>query len=155
LYPPCFSWDGVGADAGAEAGGSVALRESMPLKRSFEKSEGRFVGGGAVERGEPSGTLVGGRGSGDDGAGVGVAGRGGETALATRLSATSVSRTAVGVPGAFSTENFSCRYRASVSSLCWGIERQTGWAEYESERTALLHQELGARSWCTPQKVCG
>ena len=98
-------------------GGSVEFRDNMFLKRSFENSDGRFVGGpGAVGRGEPSGTSVGGSGSGD--AGVGAVGLGGETAKATRLSATSVSRTAVGVPGAFSTENFSCRYRASVSNLC-------------------------------------
>ena len=131
LYPPCFSCvgtsGGAGAGAGLEAGGSVELRESMPLRRSFEKSDGRFVGGaGAVKRDEPSGTLVGGSGRGDDGAGVGVEGRGDEAAVATRLSATSVSRTAVGVPGAFSTENFSCRYRASVSNLCRAIERQIG-----------------------------
>jgi hypothetical protein len=132
LYPPCFSCvgtggGGAGAEAGLEAGGSVELRESMPLRRSFEKSDGRFVGGaGAVERDEPSETLVGGSGSGDDGAGVGVEGRGDEATVATRLSATSVSRTAVGVPGAFSTENFSCRYRASVSNLCRAIERQIG-----------------------------
>ena len=55
--------------------------------------------------------LLGGRDNGDDGvgAGVGVVGRGEVGAVVTRLSATSVSRTAVGVPGAFSTENFSCR----------------------------------------------
>lgn len=83
----------------------------MPLRRSFENKEGRFVGACAAERGEPSGMLLGGRDSGDDGvgAGVGVVGRGEVGALVTRLSATSVSRTAVGVPGAFSTENFSCR----------------------------------------------
>jgi hypothetical protein len=126
LYPPCFSCAGTGGGgdgAGAEAGGSVELRESMPLRRSFEKSDGRFVGGaGALERGEPSGMLVGGSDSGDDAADVG----GDEAAVAARLSATSVSRTAVGVPGAFSTENFSCRYRASVSSLCGPIEHQIG-----------------------------
>ena len=108
--------------AGIEIGGGggcgcgcVVPRESMPLRRSFEKSEGRFVGGCTAERGEPSGMLVGGRESGDVGVdvgagiGVGVVGRGDKGALATRLSATSVSRTAVGVPGAFSTENFSCK----------------------------------------------
>jgi hypothetical protein len=83
----------------------------MPLRRSFEKSEGRFVGGCTAERGEPSGMFVGGRDSGDDGVvvGVGVVGRGDTGAVTALLSATSVSRTAVGVPGAFSTENFSCR----------------------------------------------
>ena len=83
----------------------------MPLRRSFEKSEVRFVGVCTAERGEPNEMLLGGRDSGDDGvgAGVGVVGRGDVGKLATRLSATSVSRTAVGVPGAFSTENFSCR----------------------------------------------
>jgi hypothetical protein len=84
----------------------------MPLRRSFEKSEARFVGGCTGERGD-SGMLVGGRESGDDGVivgvGVGVVGRGDTGAVAARLSATRVSRTAVGVPGAFSTENFSCR----------------------------------------------
>jgi len=106
--------------AGIEIGGGggcgcgcVVLRESMPLRRSFEKSEVRFVGGCTAERGEPSDMLVGGRESGDDGvvvgAGVGVVGRGDKGAVATRLSATSVSRTAVGVPGAFSTENLSCK----------------------------------------------
>lgn len=140
---------------GLDTGGSVELRESMPLRRSFEKSDGRFVSGaGAVERGEPSGTLVGGSGSGDDGAGVGVEGRGEEAAVAIRLSATSVSRTAVGVPGAFSIENFSCRYRASVSNLRRAIERQIG-LMYKDERTALLHQGLEAQSWYTPPKACG
>ena len=86
----------------------------MPFKRSFEKREVRFVGGCTAARGgEPSGMLVGGSESGDDGVvvgvGVGVVGRGDPGAVATRLSATSVSRTAVGVPGALSTENFSCR----------------------------------------------
>ena len=88
-------------------GGRVALRESMPLSRSFEKSEGRFVSIGAVVRGEPSGTLVGGSGSDDDGAFVGVTGRGDEGVAPNRLSATSVSSTAVGMPGVFSAENFS------------------------------------------------
>lgn len=105
--------------AGIEIGGGggcgcgcVAPRERMPFRRSFEKREVRFVGGCAAARGgEPSGMLVGGRESGDDGVivGVGVVGRGDPGAVATRLSATSVSRTAVGVPGALSTENFSCR----------------------------------------------
>ena len=83
----------------------------MPLSRSFEKSDVRFVGVCMAGRGEPSRMLVGGIDSGDDGVvvGVGVVGRGDAGAVATRLSATSVSRTAVGVPGAFSTENFSCR----------------------------------------------
>lgn len=90
--------------------GCVVPRESMPLRRSFEKSEGRFVGGCTAGRGD-SGMLVGGRERGDDDVvvGVGVVGRGDTGAVATRLSATSVSRTAVGVPGAFSTENFSCK----------------------------------------------
>jgi hypothetical protein len=118
LYPPCFSCVsiGVGEDvvAGIEIGGGggcgcVVPRESMPLRRSFENNEVRFVGVCTAERGEPSGMLLGGRDKGDDGVGVGVVGRGDASALATRLSATSVSRTAVGVPGAFSTENFSCR----------------------------------------------
>jgi hypothetical protein len=44
LNPPCFSWGaGAGTGMGAGAGGAVLLRESMPLMRSFEKSEGRFV----------------------------------------------------------------------------------------------------------------
>jgi hypothetical protein len=117
LNPACFSCGGTCVGAGAGVGGSVELRDNMLLRRSFENSDGRFVGGaGAVGRGEPSRTSVGGSGSGD--AGMGAVGLGDETAKATRLSATSVSRTAVGVPGAFSTENFSCRYRASVSSLC-------------------------------------
>jgi len=65
----------LGAGAGTEAGGSVELRESMPLRQSFEKGDSRFVGGaGAVERGEPSGTLVKGSSSGDNGAGVGIEG---------------------------------------------------------------------------------
>lgn len=115
--------------AGIEIGGGggcgcgcVVPRESMPLRRSFEKSEVRFVGGCTAERGEPSGMLVGGRESGDDGVvvGVGVVGRGVTGAVATRLSATSVSSTAVGVPGAFSTENLSCRWCASVSNLWLG-----------------------------------
>jgi len=62
LNPPCFSCAGTGGGAGAVAGGCVLLRESMPLKRSFEKSEARFAGAGAPERGEPSGILVGGKG---------------------------------------------------------------------------------------------
>ena len=121
LNPPCFSWVsiGVGIVAAIETGGvggsadcgcgCVVPRESMPLRRSFEKNVVRFVGACTAERGEPSGMLLGGRDSGDDGvfAGVGVVGRGDMGAEATRLSATSVSRTAVGVPGAFSTENFS------------------------------------------------
>ena len=119
LYPACFSCAGAGAEVGVAVGGRVALRESMPLRRSFEKSEGRFVSVGAATRGEPSGTLVGGSGSGDDGAFVGVTGRGDEGVEPTRLSATSVSSTAVGMPGVFSAENFSCRYRASVRSLDW------------------------------------
>ncbi len=55
--------------------------------------------------------LVGGIDSGDNGVivGIGVVGRGDASAVATRLSATSVSRTAVGMLGSFSTENFSCR----------------------------------------------
>lgn len=83
----------------------------MPLRRSFENREARFTGACTAERGEPNGMLLGGRDNGDDGvgAGVGVVGRGEVGAVVTRLSATSVSRTAVGVPGAFSTENFSCR----------------------------------------------
>ena len=81
----------------------------MPFRRSFEKREVRFVGGCTAECGEPSEMLVGGRESGDDGVVVGVGGRGDTGAVAARLSATSVSKTAVGVPGAFSTENFSCR----------------------------------------------
>ena len=77
--------------------------------------------GGRV--GPPSGTLLGGKGSGDGG--VGDVGRGEEGGAAgvvvvvvvTRLSATSVSRRAVGAPAVLSTVNFSCRYRASVSKL--------------------------------------
>ena len=103
---------GVGS-CGCSCGcGCVVPSESMPLRRSFEKSEGRCVGGCTAERGD-SGMFIGGRESGDDGVivdvGVGVVGRGDTGAAAARLSATSVSRTAVGVPGAFSTENFSCR----------------------------------------------
>jgi len=52
-------------------------------------------GAGEVKQGKPSGTRVGGSSSGDDDAGVGVIGLGGEIAVATRLSATNVSRTAV------------------------------------------------------------
>ena len=102
---------GIETGGGSGGGGSVVPRESMPLRRSFEKSEPRFGGACTGERGEPSGMLLGGRDSGDDGAGigVGVVGRGVMGALEARLSATSVSRTAVGVPGAFRTENFSCR----------------------------------------------
>ena len=155
LYPTCFSCAAAGAEVGVGVGGRVTLRESMPLRRSFEKSEGRFVSVGAAARGEPSGTLVGGSGNGDDGAFVGVTGRGDGEMVLTRLSATSVSSTAVGMPGVFSAENFSCRYRASVRSLCWEIERHAGCAEYEGELTALLNQELGAQSWCTPRKACG
>lgn len=98
---------------GAGAGGTVVLllRESMPLMRSFEKSEGRFVSvapGRAAAAAAPRGTLLGGSGNGEDG--VGVVGRG-ETggAVVTRLSATSVSRRAVGAPAVLSTVNFSCR----------------------------------------------
>ena len=102
---------GGGGGCGCDCG-CVVPRESIPLRRSFEKSEARFVGGCTAERGD-NGMLVGGRESGDDGviAGVGVVGRGdmGAVTMAARLSATSVSRTAVGVPGAFSTENFSCK----------------------------------------------
>jgi hypothetical protein len=102
---------------GAGTGGCcvVADRDSMPLT---EKSEGRFAGGGGTAAwGEPSGTWLGGRGSGDDGAGVGVVGRGDVGPLPTRLSPTSVSRRAVGAPAVLSTENFSCRKCASVSNL--------------------------------------
>jgi hypothetical protein len=68
----------------------------MPLRRSFEKSEGRFAGGGGTAaQGEPSGTwLPVGSGSGDDIAGVGVVGRGdvGRRMLPTCLSPTSILR---------------------------------------------------------------
>ena len=149
LYPPCFSCAGTGGGAGAEAGielgGSVELRESMPLKRSFEKGDGRFVGGaGAAERGEPSGTVVGGRDSGNDGVGVGVEGRGDEAAVAARLSATSVSRTAVGIPGVFSPENFSCRYRASVSNLYWPIGRQIGQSHAQGRTYRSFASSVGS-----------
>ncbi|SRR6266702_311044 len=118
LNPPGFSCSG-GGDAGDEMGGAVVPRESMPLMRSFEKSEVRFVGAGTGARGTaPSGTLLGGNGSG--GGRVGVVGRGETAALVARLSATSVSRRAVGAPAVFSTVNFSCRWRASVSKLQWG-----------------------------------
>jgi hypothetical protein len=92
---------------GAGVGGVVLLHESMPLMHSFEKSEGRFV---SVVAGHPaplSGTLLVGSGSGEGG--VGVVGRGETGAVVTRLSATSVSRRAVGVPAVFSTVNFSCK----------------------------------------------
>ena len=105
LNPPCFSCTcGGGAGGGAGADGAVVPRESMPLKRSFEKSEGRFV---SVARPPPSGTLLGGNGRGEGG--VGVVGRGETGAVATRLSATSVSRRAVGAPAVLSTANFSCK----------------------------------------------
>jgi hypothetical protein len=112
--PPCFSCGvtGTGTGMGAGAGGCCVVvdRDSMPLRRSLEKSEGRFAGGGGTAaRDEPSGTLLGGRGSGDDGTGVGVVGRGDMGALPTRLSPTSVSRRAVGAPAVLRTENFSCR----------------------------------------------
>jgi hypothetical protein len=113
----------------------------MPLRRPFEKSEVRFGGGCTAERGEPSGMLVGGRESGDDGVvviagvGVGVVGRGVTGAIAARLSATSVSSTAVGVPGAFSTENLSCRWRASVSNLWLGKQGKYEQAPHFSGRS--------------------
>lgn len=44
----------------------------MPLRRSFEKSEGRFVGACTVEGGKPSGMLLGGRDCGDDGVNVDI-----------------------------------------------------------------------------------
>jgi hypothetical protein len=70
---------------------------TMFLKRSFENGDGRFINGaGAVKRDEPSGTSVGSSGSDDDNGGVGVVDLGGETAVVTHLSATSISRTAVG-----------------------------------------------------------
>jgi hypothetical protein len=83
----------------------VVDRDSMPLRRSFEKSSDRFAGGsGTAARGEPSGTWLGGSGSGDDiaGPGVGVVGHGdvGRRMLPTCLSPTSISRRAVGVPTA-------------------------------------------------------
>jgi hypothetical protein len=111
LNPPCFSCGvtGGGTGMGAGGGGCVVDRESMPLRRSFEKSDGRFVDAGMAVRGEPSGTLPGGRGSGDDGEGVGDVGRGDAGALPTRLSATRVSRRAVGAPFVLRTTNFSCR----------------------------------------------
>jgi hypothetical protein len=90
----------------------VADRDGMPLRSSFEKSEGRFAGGGGTAaRGEPSGTWLGawGSGSGDDSAGVGVVGRGDVGMLPTCLSPTSILRRAVGVPAIMRTENFSCR----------------------------------------------
>ena len=100
---------------GAGAGGAVVLlllRESIPLMRSFEKSEGRFVnvapGRAADAATAPRGTLLGGSGNGE--VGVGVVGRGEMgCAVVTRLSATSVSRRAVGAPAVLSTANFSCR----------------------------------------------
>jgi hypothetical protein len=97
----------------------------MPLICSFEKSEVRFVSIAPPGRAAwpPSGTLLDGKDSGDGG--VGVVGRGEEggavvsvvVVAVTRLSATSVSRRAVGAPAVLSTVNFSCRYRASVSKL--------------------------------------
>ena len=45
------------------------LRESMPLKRSFEKSEGRFVRAGPGARAAPSGTWLEGNGNGEGGVG--------------------------------------------------------------------------------------
>ena len=96
---------------GAGAGGAVVLlllRESIPLMRSFEKSEGRFVSVAPGRAAAPSGTLLEGSGSGE--VGVGVVGRGEMgCAVVTRLSATSVSRRAVGAPAVLSTANFSCR----------------------------------------------
>jgi hypothetical protein len=74
---------------------------------SFEKSEGRFV---SVVAGRPaplSRTLLVGSGSGEGG--VGVVGRGETGAVVTRLSATSVSRRAVGVLAVFSMVNFLCK----------------------------------------------
>ena len=74
--------------------------------RSFEKSEGRFVGAGKAARAAaPSGTLLEGNGRGEGG--VGVVGRGETGAEVTRLSATSVSRRAVGAPAVLRTVNFS------------------------------------------------
>jgi hypothetical protein len=92
---------------GVGVGGAVLLRESMPLMCSFEKSEGCFVSVVAGRPAPPSGTLLGGSGSGEGG--VGVVGRGETGAVVTRLSATSVSRRAVGAPAVFSMVNFSCR----------------------------------------------
>ena len=96
---------------GAGAGGAAVLlllRESIPLMRSFEKSEGRFVSVAPGRAAALRGTLLGGSGSGE--VGVGVVGRGEMgCAVVTRLSATSVSRRAVGAPAVLSTANFSCR----------------------------------------------
>jgi hypothetical protein len=125
----------------------------MPLKRSFEKSEGRFVSIAPPGRAAwpPSGTLLGGKGSGDGG--VGVVGRGKEggavepvvvVVVVTRLSATSVSRRAVGAPAVLSTVNFSCRYRASVSKLGARERYSTvkdGNDSEKKKRTALSHRE--------------
>ena len=51
-YPPCLSYistgGGPGAGAGIEEGGSVERRESMALRRSFEKGDGRFFGDASV-----------------------------------------------------------------------------------------------------------
>jgi hypothetical protein len=85
----------------------MLLCESMPLMRSFEKSKGRFVSVAAGHPVLPSGMLLGGNGSGEGG--VGVVGRGETGAVVTCLSATSVSRRAVGAPAVFNTVNFSCR----------------------------------------------
>ncbi len=79
----------------------------MPLMRSFGKSGARFVGVGTGARAALSWTLLEGYGSGEGG--VGVVGRGETAAVETRLSATSVSRRAVGAPAVLSTVNFSCR----------------------------------------------
>jgi hypothetical protein len=92
---------------GAGAGGAVLLRESMSLMRSFEKSEGRFVSVVAGRPVPPRGTLLEGSGRGEGG--VGVVGHGETGAVATCLSAMSVSRRAVGALAVLSTVNFSCR----------------------------------------------
>ena len=77
--------------------------------RSLEKIEGWFLGGVRGANDDLSETLPGGRGSGDHGMGMEFVGRGDPRALATRLSATRVSRRAVGAPATLRTADFSCQ----------------------------------------------